>query len=247
MEKLEIPFWGVLPRKFFRWNEKWKAPFGGMFSHQGNNLIRYFEYPWAFYAVPVRKKMKALDFGGSLAGFQFVLAKSGLIVHNVDPGLESKGLGWSVSEKSIQKLNKKFKTDVKLYNCFIEQANLSSDYYDVVYSISVIEHLTGGELRHAMEEIGRILKPGGHLVMTIDLFPNIYPFTKIRKNQWGTNVSIKKLIDEMSGLKMVAGDKRELYGFKEFNPQKILENLQKYFISSNYPALIQTVVLQKEI
>ncbi|MEA2007224.1 MAG: hypothetical protein U9O20_03650 [Patescibacteria group bacterium] len=36
--------------------------------------------------------MKVLDFGAGHCGFQFVLDKCGLEVHNVDPGLQSNGL-----------------------------------------------------------------------------------------------------------------------------------------------------------
>ena len=251
IEKLTVPFWGVLSKKHFQWNKKWQAPFKGMFSYQGNNLIRYFEYPWAFYAIRLRKGMRVLDFGGGLGGFQFVLSKSGLEVDNVDPGVGSspakrkKGKKLEVDQKSMGRLNKEFNTHVNLYNCLIENANLPSNSYDVVYSISVMEHLTGNELRNAMEHIFRILKPGGHFIMTTDLFPNVHPFTKIKTNRWGENVSIKKLVD-MSRLKIVAGNKKELYGFSEFNHEHILENLERYFISSDYPALIQTVVLKKD-
>lgn len=245
-KKLTRPFEGVLPEKYLEWNKLWKAPFGGIFKYQMNNVTRYYEYPWAFYAADIHKRMNVLDFGGGLCGFQFVLSKSGLNVHNVDPGLGSKGIGWRVNEKSIEKLNKKFQTNVKLHNCFIEEAKLASDFFNVVYSISVFEHLTGFELDQAMRHINRILKPGGVLVMTVDLFPNVYPFTTKIRNRWGKNVSIKRLV-EMSGLKMVYGDKNELYGFKEFNKDKILEDLEKYFIGNNYPALIQTVILKKEV
>lgn len=244
-KKLTLPFEGVLHNKYLRWNQKWKAPFGGMFSYQMNNVTRYYEYPWAFYAVKLSKGMHVLDFGGGLCGFQFVLSKSGINVHNVDPGLGSKGIGWPVNEKSIKRLNRKFGTNVKLHNCFIEEAHLPSNHFNVVYSISVFEHLTSSELKQAMKHVSRILKPGGSLVMSVDLFPNVFPFTKKRKNRWGKNVSIKKL-KEMSGLKMVYGDKSELYGFKEFNKDKILEDLEKYFIGGNYPALIQTIILQKD-
>lgn len=242
--KLSIPFGCMLPIKFLRWNQKWGAPFDCMFAYQGNNVTRYYEYPWAFHAIKLKRGMRVLDFGGGLCGFQFVLSKCGLVTHNVDPGLESKGIGWSVNERSIRRLNKKFGTSVKLYNNFIEKANLPSNYYDVIYSISVFEHLTKNELLEAMKHIKRVLKPGGYLVMTVDLFPNVYPFTKKKTNRWGRNVSIKKLI-ETSGLKIIKGDKKELYGFREFNKDNILENLQKYFIGSNYPTLIQTIILKK--
>ena len=240
----KYPHEAKLPEKYFKWNLKWEAPYNGMFQYQGNNVTRYFEYPWAFYAVPLRKGMKALDFGGGHCGFQFVLDKCGLEVHNVDPGLSSNGVGWPINEETMLKLNNKFKTKVKLHNTFIEKAQLPNNYFDVIYSISVLEHLTKPELKKAMSEISRILKPGGRVVITLDLFPNVYPFTKKKKNRWGHNFSVKEIV-EMSGLNMVLGDKSELYGFQEFNKDRVLENLEKYYIGSNYPVLAQLLVLQK--
>jgi ubiquinone/menaquinone biosynthesis C-methylase UbiE len=241
----KYPHQAKLPEKYLQWNLKWQAPFHGLFYYQDNNVTRYFEYPWVFYAVNFKKGMKVLDFGGGHCGFQFVLDKCGLEVHNVDPGLESKGVRWPVNEETINKLNKKFKTNVKLHNCFIERADLPANYFDMVYSISVIEHLTKKEMHQAMKHINRILKPKGYFVITLDLFPNIYPFTKNKKNRWGQNASVKEIVDT-SNLKLIHGDKKELYGFKEFNKDYILENLEKYFIGSNYPALIQTIILKKE-
>lgn len=241
----KFPHEAKLPKKYLKWNLKWQAPYNGLFYFQNNNTTRYFEYPWAFYAIKIKKGMKALDFGGGHCGFQFVLDKCGLEVHNVDPGLESNGVGWPINEKTINKLNKKFKTNVIMHNCFIEKANLPSNYFDFAYCISVIEHLTQKEMSTAMKQIYRILKPGGQLVITLDLFPNIYPFTKNRKNRWGSNMPVKDIVDS-SKLKLIYGDKKELYGFEEFNKDYILENLEKYYIGSNYPVLIQTLILKKE-
>lgn len=239
------PHEAKLPLKYLRWNLKWKAPYDGLFFYQDNNTSRYFEYPWAFYAIKIKKGMKVLDFGGGHSGFQFVLDKCGLEVHNVDPGLKAKGIGWPVNLRTMHRLNKKFRTKVILHNCFIQDANLPSEYFDAIYSISVFEHLTGRELHQSMQQIYKVLKPRGYCVITLDLFPNIYPFTKNKTNRWGKNVSVKKIIDE-SNLKLIFGDKKELYGFEEFKPNYILENLEKYFIGSNYPVLTQTLILQKK-
>lgn len=233
-----------LSKKHANWNVKWNAPFKGMFSFFEGNTTREYEYPWAFHAIPIKKEMKVLEFGGSLSGFQFVLSKYEAKVDNVDPGMKAKGKGWQVNKQTINKLNKKFNTDVKLYNSFIEKAKLKSNYYDCVYSISVLEHLSKKELENAMKEIYRILKPGGHLIMTIDLFLNLKPFTKKQKNEWGTNISVKKII-KISKLKLIKGQKKELYGFKEFDKETIMQNLHKYVIGL-YPVLIQTVILKKD-
>src|SRR3989344_1532330 len=104
------PFEMILSKKFVKWNKLWQAPYEGMFSYQSNNITRYFEYPWAFYAVKLKKGMNILDFGGGLSGLQFVLYKCGVKAHNVDPGI--KNPKWAVNEKMINKLNKKFDTKV---------------------------------------------------------------------------------------------------------------------------------------
>jgi len=39
-----------------------------------------------------------------------------------------------------------------------------------------------------------VLKPGGRLVLTIDLFLNLKPFTSRTSNQFGVNVSIGELM-----------------------------------------------------
>ncbi|MCH8945630.1 MAG: class I SAM-dependent methyltransferase [Nanoarchaeota archaeon] len=244
--KFKYPFEVILPEKFVKWNKKWGAPYEKMFSYQANNNSRYFEYPWAFYAVKLKKGMNVLDFGGGLCGFQFMLSKCGVTVHNLDPGIKSKGsVDRPVNEDSINKLNKKFKTKVKLYNDFIDKANLPSNFYNIVYSISVFEHLQKNELKIVMKNVGRILKPGGFLVITLDLFPNIYPFTSKKTNRYGRNMSVKNMI-ELSGLKFIYGKKSELFGFKQFNAENILKNLGKYIMGNNFPVLIQTVILKKE-
>src|SRR5438046_146307 len=95
-----------IPSSFETWNRRWGAPRGlergrwpilrrrevqwraprlvGPFGFQLNNDTRRFEYPWAFHSVPVEPGMRCLEVGGSLSGFQFVLAWSGAEVVNVD-------------------------------------------------------------------------------------------------------------------------------------------------------------------
>ena len=57
----------------------------GPFAFQSNTSTRGYEYPWAFHQVQGLGPCRILEIGGALSGFQFVLAKSGYDVHNVDP------------------------------------------------------------------------------------------------------------------------------------------------------------------
>jgi len=257
----------AIPAPFKEWNSRWGAPNGlvgppvvrrflrrpsvkwrfprvaGPFGFQANNETRRFEYPWAFSSRPVGAGVRCLDIGGSLAGFQFVLAKSGAKVTNVDPGEAAGGRGWPVDQSSVGHLNRAFGTDVELVNATLQAAQLPSNSIDIAYSISTIEHIPLAELPSLMQEITRVLKPGGAFVATIDLFLNLEPFSTRESNHFGINVRPRSLID-WSGLTLAVGEPAELLGFDEFDPRAILGGLENYLLGS-YPALAQCMVLEK--
>ena len=139
----------ALPEEYRRWNRRHGAPFGhrvrglrvldrllpesvltrmrGPFGIQENNTVRAFEYPWAYHAAPLRAGLDVLDIGGGLGGFQFVLARAGCRVVNVDPGMDAIGVGWPCDESSMRRLNGIFGTSVQLRNTVIERAELADE------------------------------------------------------------------------------------------------------------------------
>jgi SAM-dependent methyltransferase len=221
----------------------WKVPaIVGPFGFQANSATRAFEYPWAFDVVPHRGA-RCLDIGGSLAGFQFALDRDGATVTNVDPGERAHGLGWPVTTAAIAHLNHAFRTDVTLVPTTLQEADIPSASVDVVYSISTIEHIPADELPLLFEEIARVLRPGGACVMTVDLFLNLTPFSDRADNEFGTNVSVRDLV-EFSGLALGHGDPAELLGFPEFDERRILADLERY-LCGEYPVLAQCFTLHK--
>jgi len=215
----------------------------GPFSIQHNNSTRTFEYPWAFEAGELRPGMKILEIGGSLAGFQFVLARHGCQVVNVDPGMQAAGVGWPCDQNSIGRLNRVFRTAVELRNTTVERAELGDGEFDRVYSLSVIEHLPAGDAAEVMAHAFRCLKPGGKFILTADLFLNLAPFTARLKNEYGLNQNLAELTGRQPW-QLAAGKRDELYGFSGFAPDKILSRLETYLVGG-YPALAQCLVLQK--
>jgi SAM-dependent methyltransferase len=254
-----------LPQEFDEWNRKWGAPYGhcagrviqsirpgvpwrfprlaGPFGLQANNQTRFVEYPWAFHAVPLRPGMTAVEIGGGLSGFQFVLARTGLHVINVDPGEGATGVGWRCDRASIDRLNRAFRTRVALENCTLEAAALPAASADLVFSISAIEHIPERELPSLMVEVARILKPGGSVVMTVDLFLDLAPFSDRVENVWGWNVDLRALV-ESSGLDLTFGDESELNGYPSFSARAILAKLSELYYG-DYPACSQLLVLGK--
>jgi SAM-dependent methyltransferase len=215
----------------------------GPFSFQHNNSTRRAEYPWAYFATPLEPGLQVLELGGSLAGFQFVLDRAGCRVTNVDPGIESHGLGWPVDHDSIRTLNRAFGTAVQLHNCFLSEAPLERASFDRAYSISVLEHIPVAEIPGTIALIYDLLKPGGYLVMTLDLFLNLAPFCSRETNEYGSNVSAR-LIAESAPFELHEGHRHELLGYDEFDPDHILSTLEQLMLGE-YPALAQLMVLKK--
>lgn len=215
----------------------------GPFGFQVNNATRRFEYPWAFHATPIEPGMVAVDLGGSLAGFQFVLAKQGLRVINVDPGMEATGRGWPVAQETLDRLGRAFGVDVALISDVLLRAPIAPGSVDRVYSISTLEHIPPDEIPATVRAVERVLRPGGYFVVTIDLFLNLAPFTTRRSNEYGSNLDVCSLVTS-SGLELVQGDPSELCGFPGFDPTEILARLEEYLIGT-YPAVAQALVLRK--
>jgi SAM-dependent methyltransferase len=262
-----------LPIQYQWWNTQWGAPFGhkwlfrmpfrvpyrvrwlwplrwwaGMFGFQTNNTTREYEYPWCFYCSPLHQGMRVLEIGGSLSGFQFVLSKLGIDVINLDPGEEEKPRGkcWPISLDKHDRLNRSFRTHVKLCKCFIQDAGFPDACFDRVFAISVLEHIPEDELGVLMSHVKRVLKPNGILVATVDLFLDVQPFSEKPANMFGRNVNIASLL-EKTGFRLVNGETSELYGFPAFDPERIKERVANgEFLEGIYPALAQCFACVKK-
>lgn len=216
----------------------------GPFAFQPNNATRAYEYPWAYAQIVSRLQQGTIvEVGGGLSGFQYVLSKRGFRVINVDPGLQARGKGWDVTPESHAYIGKIFGAPVQLMPVTIDQAPLPDESVDAVLSISTLEHFVPQDLSLAARTIARVLKPNGWVILTIDLFLDIIPFTNTRTNVWGTNIDIKAFLDE-AGLQLVEGQPRQLHGFPEFDPTEILRR-RADFIAGSYPALAQCLVARK--
>lgn len=223
----------------------WRARLVGCFAFQRNNTTRAFEYPWAFEAIGPASGLRVLEVGGSLSGFQFVVDRAGGAVVNVDPGDDSFAGRWSTTLENMTLLNGLFRTQVTLRNCYLADARFPDASFDRVVSISVFEHIPEPDLAEILTEVRRVLKPGGLLVLTVDLFLNVRPFAEAESNEWGRNVSVRWIVDT-SGLELVHGNPRELFGYPEFDAQAIWAR-RRQFLVGKYPAMVQTIILRRPV
>lgn len=228
------------------WNRR-GVRYRGPFAFQTNNSIRRHEYPWVYEQVNALGAGLAIaDVGAGLAGLQFVLARQGHHVLNIDPGLEASGVGFELDGDKHRQIGKWLGAPVRRIARPIQDADLTDDALDVVISVSAIEHFSPVDLAEFASTVRRVLKPGGHLVLTIDLFLDLKPFTVPTTNKWGSNMNVADLL-EASGADLTAGDQSELYGFAEFDPQKVLQKLSQYAVGEDYPAMAQLVVARRRL
>jgi SAM-dependent methyltransferase len=213
--------------------------YAGPFGWQPNNSTRQFEYPWAFDQISrLGSGLAITELGGGVSGLQYVLAREGHRVVNVDPG---QGAGWSLDSSLHRRLGKALGAQVALIPSTLSQAELPAASQDVVVSVSALEHFSDEAIAELCREVPRVLKPGGALVLTVDLFPDLHPFTSVPAHETGRNIDLRKLIDDC-GLTLTTGTTAELYGFPDFDPQAVQSRLGDLLIGAYYPTLTQALV-----
>lgn len=251
-----------IPERYHAFNGAWGAPLGrpagrrgrlfgkssrlairerGPFAWQPNNTTRAFEFPWAYDKITgLGSGLTILEVGGGMSGLQFVLARSGHHVINVDPGLQARGRGWDLNADFHRHLQEIFAAPVDLRPATIATAGVPDASVDVLLSVSTIEHFSPDDLTELIDHTMRVLRPGGYAVLTIDLFLDLVPFTRRERNEWGTNTNVRDLL-ERSGLELVEGEPAELCGFDAFDPEAIQSRLTE-LLTGSAAVLVQCVV-----
>ncbi len=277
-----------LPQEYRDWNRKWGATSNqraalvrslatissstsatrhnplltrvrGPFAFQQNSSTRLYEYPWVHHLLSQEgQQSRVLEIGGALSGLQFILAKEGHEVHNVDPFVDY-GTGRYFSQPGTGSvrvdpadpadpvvrhaaLNRAFATDVLLHRSALPEAELTGTF-SAAYCVSTIEHLSPADIEATLVTLKQLMAPGGLVVLTVDLFLNLTPFCSRTTNEWGSNVSVARL-DELLGYTMVAGDPRELYGYPAFSADDIQARLDEFAIGVAYPQMAQLVAFR---
>ena len=129
---------------------------------------RLWEYPYVYHNIQkiqqqkLAEKLQILDFGSGVTFFPFAVAQLNcdVICADIDPIVAvdiPKAVQWLQSESGSVK------------TALIDNGHIpvESESQDVVYCISVLEHIPNFEL--VIDEIVRVLKPGGQLILTVDI------------------------------------------------------------------------------
>ena len=261
-----------LPDEYRRWNDRWGVPFGrhrlpvqllersgalgrvalarpalrrwsGPFAFQWNTRTRTYEYPWVRGQLVRAGARRVLEIGGALSGLQFALAADGMSVCNVDPFLDYGSGAYEIDPAAEHAmLNRVFGTTVELCRTTLPEARPTGPF-DAAVCVSTLEHLRPADIEETLAVVRDVVVPGGIVVLTVDLFLDLDPFTDVEENRWGRNVPVA-WIEELLGGELVVGDRTELLGYPEFDVRHVLTELGSLTMGSEYPQLAQLAVVR---
>ena len=128
---------------------------------------RMWEYPFALLSAELQPGMKCADIGCGMTAFtKYLKDVAECEVVGVDPDLFESGIrykGHGISKEFIRK------TGLQIIQGGMENIALSSNSFDCVFCLSVIEHLPTDVAHRGIREMARILKPGGRVIITVDV------------------------------------------------------------------------------
>jgi SAM-dependent methyltransferase len=139
----------------------------GMLSHPAIYAARLWEYPYALLAADLEPRMRVADIGCGMTAFTIYLKDQARCeVSGVDPDVFEAGTKYRAHGVSQEFIDQ---TGLKFLKGNMDALPLESDSLDRVFSISVMEHVSPDIRRRGMQEIARVLKPGGRAVLTLDM------------------------------------------------------------------------------
>ena len=121
---------------------------------------RSFEWPWALLNGELDKDIVCLDAAGGHGVFQQALAKRCKRVVNVDKNEESLRAAATLAMQLKQ-------TRIEMRVGNLLSIPTEDKYFDRVFCLSVVEHIANW--RDVISELIRVLKPGGLLLLTMDV------------------------------------------------------------------------------
>ncbi len=136
-----------------------------------HNWARIWEYPYAYLSIQQfiknKKDLKVLDFGSGITFFPYELTKLNEIhsVYTVDNDTVCVNGNKKVPLAFPENLN--FQKIMPIFTKDGSSIELEDSSIDLIYSISVVEHLDN--YNQIINEIHRLLKPGGRFIFTLDI------------------------------------------------------------------------------
>lgn len=157
---------------------------------------KLWENSWIASHAHLLPGLKVLDIGGASTAFVFYLASLGCSVKVIDNDWSCCGMIYNT-----RYVAKKMGWDIEALDRDITKpVPFADNSFDRVFSICTVEHLTSSVRRRMMQEIARVLKPGGIAGFTIDYSPDREVLIADKGLRFGYRDKLFKEIIDPSGL-----------------------------------------------
>jgi len=139
----------------------------GMLSKPAFYAARLWEYPYAILTADLTPGMKVADIGCGMTALTIYLKDHAQCeVTGIDPDVFEVGLKYKSHGVSAEFIER---TRIKFLKGDMTALPLENDSQDRAFSISVMEHVPPDIRRKGMQELARVLKPGGRAILTVDM------------------------------------------------------------------------------
>ena len=126
------------------------------------NIVRYFEIPFVVSSVDWGTVRNCLDISSPRIYFLYILNKYRNVSYDIiNPDVRDLEITSKCLDAFFHNNGR-----VKKHSFSVSTLPFSNESFDVVSSVSVIEHIPGNGDSLAIGEMWRVLKPGGKLVLT---------------------------------------------------------------------------------
>lgn len=133
------------------------------------SMVRYFEFPFTHNAVNWQSISTWLDISSPRLLLSYLLSK---YAHLKVVAINPDQLDLSETKYYLDKFNLLHRAN--LQSCYAEHLPFKDNSFDLVTSISVIEHIPNENDLSVIKEIWRVLRPRGKLVLTIPCFKEYF-------------------------------------------------------------------------
>jgi len=154
-------------------------------SNEDAEMGKLWENAWILAHSEIRAGTKVLDAGGASTIFSFYLASKGCEISVIDSDWLNQGIIENAIAVSLA-MNWKMKV---VNGDITSPLPYPDEYFDFVFCICVLEHLTSSKRRKTMRNLSACLKKGGLMGITIDYDIN-------RSGDHGLRFGNRNAIDE---------------------------------------------------
>ena len=159
-DRLGLPGHGEFNRRLFPWAVK-EHPEARLYA------TRLWEYPWAISHAKLESGMLCGDVGCGMTAFTpYLVLEKQCRVMGFDPDVV--GEGFPKGEFGVHPELLK-DSRINFRECGMDALDADDNSLDRVFCISVIEHVPAKIAIRGIQEMARVLKPGGLAIITMDL------------------------------------------------------------------------------